>query len=99
VERVTPEGECLQNRPTMRQREQTGRALEHLTLARKHPSQVARRRGFELPMGGDIALVCVEMNRIGSGRKVDRLRWCSQRGGWAESLLKDGWAGVCMSQL
>lgn len=23
-----------------------GRALEHLTLARKHPSQEARRRGF-----------------------------------------------------
>ena len=39
------EGEYRHSIPQVRQREQIGLALEHLTLARKHPSHDARRRG------------------------------------------------------
>lgn len=40
------EGEYLQSMPQARHLEQIGLALEHLTLARKQPSQDARRRGW-----------------------------------------------------
>lgn len=38
------DGLYLQSVPQVRQREQIGRALLHLTLARKQPSQLARKR-------------------------------------------------------
>ena len=38
------DGLYLQSVPQVRQREHIGRALLHLTLAKKHPSQLARRR-------------------------------------------------------
>jgi len=40
------EGEYRHSMPQERHLEHMGRALEHLTLARKHPSQDARRRGW-----------------------------------------------------
>ena len=51
------DGEYRHTRPTARQREQTGRALEHLTLARKQPSQEARRRGWR---GGTVVVAARE---------------------------------------
>ena len=38
------DGLYLQSVPQVRQREQIGRALLHLTFARKQPSQLARKR-------------------------------------------------------
>lgn len=52
------DGLYLQSVPQVRQREQIGRALLHLTFARKHPSQLARKRwirGFAVAFEGDIA--------------------------------------------
>jgi hypothetical protein len=39
------DGEYLHSIPQVRHLEQTGLALEHLTFAKKHPSQDARSRG------------------------------------------------------
>tara|TARA_R110002060_G_scaffold62574_6_gene71944 strand:+ start:75 stop:278 length:204 start_codon:yes stop_codon:yes gene_type:complete len=47
------DGEYLQSAPQARHREQIGRALLHLTFARKHVSQDARNleyRGLELSL-------------------------------------------------
>ena len=52
------DGLYLQSVPQVRQREQIGRALLHLTFARKQPSQLARRRwirGFAAAFEVDIA--------------------------------------------
>lgn len=40
------EGEYRHSMPQAKQREHIGRALEHLTLAKKHPSHEARSRGW-----------------------------------------------------
>lgn len=45
------EGEYRHSMPHARHREQMGLALEHLTLARKHPSHEARRRGWRALAG------------------------------------------------
>ena len=52
------DGLYLQSVPQLRQREQIGRALLHLTFARKQPSQLARKRwirGFAAAFEVDIA--------------------------------------------
>lgn len=52
------DGLYLQSVPQVRQREQIGRALLHLTFARKQPSQLARKRwirGFAVAFEVDIA--------------------------------------------
>lgn len=67
------DGEYRHTRPTVRQREQTGRALEHLTLAMKQPSQEARRRGWRGGMavvvarGGEEEWCCFDGRPIVGG--------------------------------
>lgn len=64
---VRLEGEYWHIRPTVRQREHMGRALEHLTLARKQPSQDARSRGLE---GSVVLIVGVQVSDGGGGHRV-----------------------------
>lgn len=53
------EGEYRHSIPQARQREHIGRALEHLTLARKHPSHEARRRGWRALVEEAIVVLCL----------------------------------------
>jgi hypothetical protein len=49
------DGEYRHSIPQVKHREQTGLALEHLTLAKKQPSQDARRRGCRGLLEEDMA--------------------------------------------
>jgi hypothetical protein len=61
------EGEYRHSMPQARHLEQIGRAFEHFTLARKHPSQDARSRGWRI-------FVVLAMAHLSIVSK--RLRYC-----------------------
>lgn len=71
------DGLYLQSVPQVRQREQIGRALLHLTFARKQPSQLARKRGirgFDAAFEVDIAsLHNCRRSEFGASNKIDKM--------------------------
>lgn len=59
------EGEYRHSIPHARQREHMGRALEHLTFAKKHPSHEARSRGWRALVEAIAVPICIDVGISG----------------------------------